>query len=406
MIPDMAEGIDWTALADEEIEAPQQLTDEDVDTDNANNDENVDPQQNADPPQIAKDQRQVKRRGRPPKARNDNAVVEGDQAKNRELAKLRDELELVRKENFELRDRLKTNEAHMGNLEDELDVAKGLLLEKEQDYDKLMAEFPTEVVEKPKAVILHDDIAKAIAQKVTSTNVDWQTNQVTIDSLSELSDSELFDEIDLIVLILGTSDVMKGRSVTQILSEIKIACDKLSVSCDILILAAPPNMEKSVQVNLLNHKLVQLQSNGVKFIENPAKGLRSTMLMKDGISLSDKCINAYVDEILTNTKSVTKKSKACKSESRFQVKAVMPLKSEMIGRVIGKGGNVIKKITEESNVSMSLGKWCESSGKGREDSAFDGVLITGWSDNVKRAMDKVTDIINKDSEPVEKKRKV
>ena len=74
---------------------------------------------------------------------------------------------------------------------------------------------------------------------------------------------------------------------------------------------------------------------------------------------------------------MSKKSKACKAETQFRVKAVMPLKSEMIGRVIRKGRNVIKKITEDSNVSLSLGKWFKSSGEGREYSAFDGVLVTG-----------------------------
>ena len=68
---------------------------------------------------------------------------------------------------------------------------------------------------------------------------------------------------------------------------------------------------------------------------------------------------------------MSKKSKACKAETQFRVKAVMPLKSEMFGRVIRKGRNVVKKITEDSNVSMSLGKWFKSSGKGREDSAFE-----------------------------------
>ena len=78
----------------------------------------------------------------------------------------------------------------------------------------------------------------------------------------------------------------------------------------------------------------------------------------------------------------------------------------MFGRVIGKGGNVIKRITEENSVTMSLGKWSDSNTKGKDEPAFDGVMISGLSGNVHKAMCKVNEIVNKDSEPSEKKRKI
>ena len=73
-------------------------------------------------------------------------------------------------------------------------------------------------------------------------------------------------------------NLVQGRNVSQIFNDLKIACDMLSVFSEVMIMAEPQNREKSVHVNLLNHKLGQLQSNNdMKFIKIPARRLRHTM---------------------------------------------------------------------------------------------------------------------------------
>ena len=401
---------DWTAQDDDsepELTPPQQ--DDELDADTIINDENLDP--NA----VGKDQKPPKRRGRPPKTRhNSDNPANDDHARAREMNQLKEELDLVKRKNLDLKTKLNNSETLLGSLEEELDTAKGLLLEKEQDYENLLKEFASQAdtVENPKGLIIHDDVAKAIATKIlsTATNVDWETEQCSIENLSDLKEGDIINKgIDVIIIIAGTKDLMNGRSVAQTFSDIKSALDRLCSICQIMITTAPPNMAKSVQVSLLNHKINTLDvgNSSVQVVNIPPKGLRSTLLKDDGVTLSDRCIDSYISELLERTKSISKKQRKCSTE-QFEVQAVMPIKAEMIGRVIGKGGNVIKRITEETNVSMTLGKWSESSAKGREEPAFDGVLISGLSGNVRHAMSMVREIVNREtreSEPTEKKRK-
>ena len=398
---------DWADMNDELDQNPL-LIDDETDPENAAADENVDP----NIPAANKDQKQAKRRGRPPKQRNnsENAVNDGETAKSRELILLREELEQSKKQNLDLKSRLKKTESILGGLEEELDTTRGLLMEREQDYEKLLMEFSNqaETVEKPKGLVIHDSISKSIACKIDCNNIEWQTEQMNLENLNELRDDLIVNqEFDVIIIISGTADLVNGRTVSQAFTDLRNALERLCPHCEVFVTAIPPNMGKSVQVSLYNHKISQLQASNLpaQIINIPPKGLRSTMLKEDGLSLSDRCVEAYLEEIASNTKSVVRKQKSCKA-TQFEVKAVIPLKSEMFGRVIGKGGNVIKRITEENSVTMSLGKWSDSNTKGKDEPAFDGVMISGLSGNVHKAMCKVNEIVNKDSEPSEKKRKI
>ena len=199
---------DWTAQDDDsepELTPPQQ--DDELDADTIINDENLDP--NA----VGKDQKPPKRRGRPPKTRhNSDNPANDDHARAREMNQLKEELDLVKRKNLDLKTKLNNSETLLGSLEEELDTAKGLLLEKEQDYENLLKEFASQAdtVENPKGLIIHDDVAKAIATKIlsTATNVDWETEQCSIENLSDLKEGDIINKgIDVIIIIAGTKDL-------------------------------------------------------------------------------------------------------------------------------------------------------------------------------------------------------
>ena len=63
-------------------------------------------------------------------------------------------------------------------------------------------------------------------------------------------------------------------------------------------------------------------------------------------------------------------------------------------RVIGKGGNTVKKLTDTHNVRMSFGSWVEE--RNENGDKISGILIKGDVKNVKSAMDEVTNIIKSD----------
>jgi hypothetical protein len=81
----------------------------------------------------------------------------------------------------------------------------------------------------------------------------------------------------------------------------------------------------------------------------------------------------------------------------------------IIGKVIGNGWKVIKKISEVNNVRMTVGKWCEQDRENRSDLnvVFYGVLIKDESNDAKKAIQSVNDILadSTKEEPLEKKNK-
>jgi hypothetical protein len=166
-----------------------------------------------------------------------------------------------------------------------------------------------------------------------------------------------------------------------------------------------------MQISLYNHRLSQLQKDNYKFAKVTCNALRCDQVEDDGTT-PVLCINAYVSalkEISVPTNPKPKGSLAFASSASFQVNAAMPLKRDTIGKVIGKGGNVIKKISEVNNVKMTVGKWCEQDRENKSDLnvVFDGVLIKGQSNDVKNAIQSVTDILADyaKEEPLEKKKK-
>ena len=351
-----------------------------------------------------------------PKVRNNSEATapaqDLDPTRSKEYLALKEELDQIKQENRDMKTRLKNNDALLGSLEDELDTTKGMLQEKEQDYDCLLKEFSNQSDDVPKlsGLVIHDIISEPVALKLSSNKIDWKKEKLSAEDLRSLT-IERISTYDVIVVITGTVDLMEGRGASTVFADLKSAMDCFTQHAVVYCVTIPPNMEKSVQVNLLNHKISQLAADhpSLNLISIPPKGLRSTMLQVDGCSLSEKCINIFSDCINSDITVADIKPKAkSMSSSQFEVKAFLPLRQDKIGRVIGKGGNMIKKITDETNVIMTFGKWTESTGKGREekDSSQDGALISGLTDNVQKALNLVAEITSRDYEPNEKKRKI
>lgn len=177
-------------------------------------------------------------------------------------------------------------------------------------------------------------------------------------------------------------------------------------------MSLPQNSENSMQINLFNLRLAQFQRDNYAFLKVTCNALRSDQVEEDGVTPSALCIDAYISalkEINTPDSPKLKASSSSASAATFHVSAIMPVKSDLMGKVIGKGGNVIKKISDVNDVRMTVGKWCEKDleKKTEINVLFDGVLIKGDSMDVKKAMDMVNDILSDFSrdEPYEKKKK-
>jgi polyribonucleotide nucleotidyltransferase len=87
---------------------------------------------------------------------------------------------------------------------------------------------------------------------------------------------------------------------------------------------------------------------------------------------------AVINEITIPTTLKTK-TKSPSDLKEYETTSFCPVKQEHFGMIIGKKGNVIKKITDTFRVRISVGKWLEPSKENREDydDHITGALVTG-----------------------------
>ena len=75
-----------------------------------------------------------------------------------------------------------------------------------------------------------------------------------------------------------------------------------------------------------------------------------------------------------------------------------------IGRIIGKAGIMISKLTKENNVQMTIGKWLEPTKENRDEyDEIHGVIISGRNDNVKFCQSQVLQLLSSSQEPATKR---
>jgi hypothetical protein len=159
----------------------------------------------------------------------------------------------------------------------------------------------------------------------------------------------------------------------------------------------PPNNNARVQVDLYNHKLNNIDDENVHPIKIKFLGAKLDLVGYDGFTPNQKCVSLYEEglQIPTPTSVKSTASTPCTSKSDLKISTIMPVKSEMIGRIIGKNGTVIKRITTDCDVTMTFGTWKVRGGESRDDDpeSYTAVLINGLVNCVERAMKQVSEII-------------
>jgi hypothetical protein len=195
---------------------------------------------------------------------------------------------------------------------------------------------------------------------------------------------------------------MKGlEAVSTLMKMTKI----LSAHTQVYCITIPPSKTKSasIQTSLFNYRMAKLASDEKSVIQiiNMEYQNKEVMLDENDM-LSDLCIKTMA-EVLNREVKPPPNLKSRKnddpspgaSQEPHITKAVVKLQPNEIGRVIGKSGFMISKISDDNDVSMSIGKWLTPKKDDRDqyEEVLDGVMIEGMSDNVRKAMMKVEDII-------------
>jgi hypothetical protein len=301
-------------------------------------------------------------------------------AKDEELQLLHEDHDAKVKEIKDLKDRLKQKQLDYEDILEQLDSMES-------------SDLSTSV-KKLHALFIADNITAPIANHLPEKFV-WTVKRV---SLKEVT-TELLEPFDLVLFASGSVEMLQNTSWSDKLSfaknAVKIAQE---ASCLPILLKLPPATCRplSGKVSLFNHRLSKIEDTMTLSpeIENMNK---SSFLQSDGLSLSTTGAKMYYDLIAEKLTSICdsdmlKSLPKCSNKASdmdtddCDLKIIVEVDKDRMGRVIGKGGHNLKSITANNNVSISVGYWCEKD-RGKEDlrQIFGGMLISGEMSNARKA---------------------
>ena len=318
------------------------------------------------------------------------------------ITSMRRELEDLRKENNKLSERLELCLTEKSDMEQDLQLTRSSLMDKEQDYADLLEQFSSHeedssphAAAKPVGVVLFDDITEPIVNNLTKA-INWTK---TKRNLTDVDENDDFQNVDVVLIATGSKDISQGTSAFQLHQILKKVLVKTSEHTLTYVMNIPPNNHARVQVDLYNHKMSNMEeiSENVRILKIRFLGSKADLVNFDGFTPSDKCLALYEESLgkISPPKTLKIPGAVGGGNIDFDVTAVIQIKPEMVGRIIGKGGAVIRRITDECRVKMSFGSWKEKSSENRdvEPENFMAVMVKGLAYNAKKASTIIDDII-------------
>jgi hypothetical protein len=352
-------------------------------------------------------------RGRPPvQKKKDEDLAREIQLVTKENQQMKRDLEALRADNDRISGKLVSCSEDLRRVEKDYDIVRSQLSERETDYMELLEQVSLheEKVNEnmPSGIICVDGITERLVEHLPS-KIQWRKEICTIDEVTSL---EGVKDADVIVILCGVEEIANGSSGIQAFNILKKSVEALAPCGPVYICCLPPNRNSAVQVDLFNHKLANFEpaSANIHVLKIKTYWARALWLEIDGVTPSQKCIKLYNEalksEIVPPSAIKTKASTRTSPVNDFATTVFFPVKQDLMGLVIGKKGNVIKKITESCDVKITVGKWQE--GKDESEDYVSGILVSGKVSDVQEAIKCVTKVVasaGSTREPMEKKRK-
>ena len=379
------------------------------------------------------DDNKTKKRGRPRKSDNaqpkiDVLMAQHDDELKRMREKFREkeaECELLNLDIMALRrecsDKSHENnylqEVNSGLLEqiatthDELKTVKEMLREREGDFSELLEQLVLQekspeklkAVNKPKGLLITDQVLIDLHDKL-SDKIDWEFKTLNISDLLELQPCDVAN-YDIILLITGICDMNAGLTGMKCFDIVREFIFKFNTVCPIVITTLPPS-EAKTQISIFNLKMQQFfrmaeiaescQIIDCNFRDFP----RSEMVDKTGLP-TKKCLDLISSGInsclnipeIRPKKVISEKVPEPKRQVVLEnVRHFVEIPKENVGKVIGRNGRNIKKLSETHGVKITIGNWFECSKEVREEinkfmsdrceNFMDALILTGLSQDV------------------------
>jgi hypothetical protein len=271
-------------------------------------------------------------------------------AKDRDIAALRRELESLKAENTRLASQMRNNALTMLDMEKDLEMTRSSLVEKEQDYmdllDQLANHEESVAMDKPcpKGVVLFDGITEPLVTKLKAkANIDWTMVNTR---LTEIRSTANYTGADVVLVLTGAADIAEGVTAFEVYQYLKRLLTELAEHTIVYTTFLPPNRNARIQIDLFNHKLSSMACENLNVLKLKLPSSKTDLVEQDGHTPTAKCIALYGEILGLITPPAVLKDQSTPSplDADFTVSTVVPIKADDIGRIIGKGGNVIKRL--------------------------------------------------------------
>ena len=255
---------------------------------------------------------------------------------------------------------------------------------------------------KPLGLFFHDGLMRDLYGKLPR-GINWDEHCVNLMDLDPKTVTTHAEKSDVILFSIGTADIKCGTKGLEAASKLVKIANDISHLTQVVITTIPPTATKgnSSQISLFNFKLNKSQA---QFQLISAEFTKQSLDEND--EPTDKAIDMVASLINSQLKTpVAKKPQAAEStEKGYETQVLMEIQQRDIGKIIGKSGFTIAKLTNDHKVKMTIGKWCEPRKDNRDEltEIMDAVLIKGNSAQVREVMAKIDNII---SEPAQKRTK-
>lgn len=378
-------------------------------------------------------------RGRPPKPKDDSAIVDMKKIlkqKDTEIALLKKESQGLKDSITMLKDSDLTKHAEIVKLQNvnnnlqKLIASKDeeiLLLhddhdhkdkqvkdltdklrQKQMDYEDILEQMDamdcsnlslSASVNKLNALLIVDNATAPLANFLPEDH-NWTVKRL---SLSEVN-CELLNQFDFVLFATGSVDMLEKSSWSDMLAHAKNAATvAIDASCLPVFIKLPPATTRplSGKISLFNHRLSKVDKATI-LTPNIEDFAKSSFLKEDGIELSSSGAKLFIDLVRDKLSAIgvsdlirnDSKSK-CQPEisNDRDLRILVEVEKEKLGRVIGKGGHNLKAITSSNNVNIAVGYWCEKErNKDELKQIFSGMLISGKLHNIKNAESRIASI--------------
>ena len=299
------------------------------------------------------------------------------------------------------------------SLHSELKTVKEQLKEIEIERDELIEQMASSSLNTTdssiravaKGIVLFDSTTKPILSWIDQSNsaIMWSGEKTTLRNLVKV-DLDSFKCMDVALILTGADEIKEGANGLDVFGMATAAATQISKVCKVILVTLPPSRIRGATGNLalFNFKLsnkYEPPNENIQVIKIDYENSKKDALINESDELTELCIKLTAAKINEVEAPKERKSDDRQIEQvEYKTATFMPIQQKDIGRIIGKAGNNISRLTKEFRVDITIGKWLEPKAGNKEtfDEKTHAIIISGTSTQTKACQEHITEWLKTD----------